>query len=769
MYSNRAMRAPPLWIRSHLVTCAALSLAGCALLQPPVERALEARADPESMQVIDNILRHEAPAPPSPALVRELLARPFAAYDARASFERSVPAPLLALAEPLPPPQAGAPVDIRELLAPYLADLAQAQKILRAAQRGPALDAAALLQELDAGLPSGARVREAAAYDAPLIARAAALFLDANARLTRALRAAEGRIQFPDTAQRYESPVGTVSIGTRGNDRHGADAAVIVDPAGNDTYERAPAVAGAVSVIVDLGGDDRYGGSDVALHGLSAILDFAGNDAYESSGPGWGAAFAGVSILLDYAGDDVYQSGHFGQGAAAAGIGALIDHEGDDGYRLRAGGQGLGFAGGLGLLWDRGGDDRYHAAGLRDAFGRGGGISFAQGAATGVRSELGGGIGILRDDGGNDDYDAEMFAQGAAYYYGLGLLWDQAGSDFYRAVRYAQGSGVHQAVGLLRDEAGNDRYQLGVGVGQGMGLDLAVGVLADMAGDDRYAAPNLAQGSATANGVGLMIDAGGEDEWRLGEGGEGWGQAKWSRGLPSVALILFDASRGSLLRGGEPQEPTRPALVHEAEARASCPAAVNAAPATGISLADALRRLGPGLVAGKVDGAMWNFALDELRTRPESALAELPAEDFDVVWALAGALQCALLGADEPRATAMWNAFERVLAAQPGSPYARPIAGALGERPAPQPQMQRLVARLAAHSSCSVRTQALALERSAGAAQAALRSSCWQLQARALRILGELGVVPASLDAVPEFLREAYRASGKRQESSRAP
>jgi hypothetical protein len=29
--------------------------------------------------------------------------------------------------------------------------------------------------------------------------------------------------------------------------------------------------------------------------------------------------------------------------------------------------------------------------------------------------------------------------------------------------------------------------------------------------------------------------------------------------------------------------------------------------------------------------------------------------------------------------------------------------------------------------------------------------------------------VPASLDAVPEFLREAYRASGKRQESSRAP
>ena len=769
MYSNRAMRTLPLRIRSRLTLCAALLLTGCAMLQPPLERALEARADPESLLVIDNVLRHETPAPPSPALVRELLARPIAAYDAKTAFGRSVPAGLLALAEPLPPPQAGGPVQIRDLLAPYLADLAQAQTILRSARRGPALDAAALLLELDGGLPTGARVREAAGYDAAQIGRAAALFLDANARLARALRVAEGRIQFPDTAQRYDSPAGTVAIGTRGNDRHGADAAVIVDPAGNDAYERAPVTAGAISVIVDLGGDDRYRGSDIAIHGLSAILDFAGDDAYESTGPGWGAAFAGASILVDYAGDDVYQSGYFGQGAAAAGIGALIDHEGNDGYRLSAGGQGLGFAGGLGLLWDRAGDDRYHAAGLRDAFDRGGGISFAQGAATGVRTALGGGTGILRDDGGNDDYAAEMFAQGAAYYFGLGMLWDRAGSDIYRAARYAQGSGVHQAVGLLRDEAGNDRYDLSVGVGQGMGLDLAVGVLADMEGDDRYAAPNLAQGSATANGVGLMIDAGGEDEWRLGDRGEGWGEAKWSRGLPSVALILFEASRGSLLRGGEPQEPTQPALVHEQEARASCPVAAKAAPAAGISLADALRGLGPGLVAGKVDGATWTFALDELRARPESALAELPADDFDVMWTLSAALHCALLGAEQARAAAMWDAFERLLAAQPDLPYAKQIAGALRERPAPQPQMQRLVARLAAHPSCSVRTQALALEGSAAAAQAALRSTCWLLQARALRILGEKGVAPADLDAVPLFLRQSFEESARHRKSSRAP
>ena len=96
----------------------------------------------------------------------------------------------------------------------------------------------------------------------------------------------------------------------------------------------------------------------------------------------------------------------------------------------------------------------------------------------GGRSSLGGGIGILRDDAGDDRYEAEMFAQGAAYFFGAGLLWDRGGEDRYSAIRYAQGCGVHQAAGILRDEAGNDRYALAVGVGQGMGLDQSVGLFA---------------------------------------------------------------------------------------------------------------------------------------------------------------------------------------------------------------------------------------------------------------------------------------------------
>jgi len=37
------------------------------------------------------------------------------------------------------------------------------------------------------------------------------------------------------------------------------------------------------------------------------------------------------------------------------------------------------------------------------------------------------------------------------------------------------------------------------------------------------------------------------------------------------------------------------------------------------------------------------------------------------------------------------------------------------------------------------------------------------------RLLDELGVAAENLDAVPDFLRQAFQASGKRSESSRAP
>ena len=291
------------------------------------------------------------------------------------------------------------------------------------------------------GLPSAGQLLSVEApYDA-------SRFFEATLRFAQALR----NVPLP-RATRFSSEIGLVVIGTPEKDSHGPGAALIIDPGGNDSYLRAPATGGAVSVIVDLEGDDRYAGSDVAAGALSALVDFSGHDRYAMSGPGLAAAIGGAALLVDFAGDDRYEARELGQGAAAFGTAALIDLEGDDEYVLVAWGQGFGMADGVGLLWDRAGNDRYSATGRADPYARGGSVSFAQGAAFGLRTTLGGGIGILRDDSGNDAYEAEMFAQGTGYYYGLGMLWDRSGDDEYRAVRYGQGNGVHEAVGVLAED-----------------------------------------------------------------------------------------------------------------------------------------------------------------------------------------------------------------------------------------------------------------------------------------------------------------------------
>jgi hypothetical protein len=651
-------------MRTLASTLSIVMLAGCAA--------------PSALRVIDNVLSHEGAAPPSPPLVRELLARPLEALDAQAIFARSVPEPLSRLAQA---PRA----ELEPAIERFLDELAQAQRALRAAVPS--------VPTLEARLPPLALQREFKAQPDP------APFLEAIARFLRQ------RIEFPAQGARY----------VRG------DILLVLGTPGDDVHELAPLRDGAVRVIIDPGGNDRYRGPDIMLHGLAAIIDLGGDDHYQSDGPAWGSAVAGVSLLLDGSGNDRYEATDFSIGAALAGLGAVLDLAGDDTYRVRAFGQGLGLAHGTGVLWDRSGNDSYRAGGLPDPFDRGGGLSFAQGVAVGVRTGMGGGIGILRDDAGDDAYEAQLFAQGAGYYYALGLLWDRGGNDRYRAARYAQGAGVHQAVGVLRDESGDDSYVLTVGVGQGIGVDLAVGALADMAGDDRYAAPTLAQGAATANGVGILSDGIGRNEWRL-DHPPGRGNAGWSRGLPSVGLVLGDA----------PRHETPP--VHEAQSQSPC-----------ASTESPLQR--------------------RLREDVVAALTQVPADDFDRLWPLAAELRCALAGASDAEVQAMWDGFERLTA----TPYAGLIAGALRARPAPPAQMRRLIAQLSAHPSCGVRTAALGLDGSIAAAQAALRSSCWQLQARALRILQALGATPEDASAVPGFLLQDFQTREKRSESGRAP
>ena len=509
---------------------AAAAIAGCATLAPGdreldqlVFEVLERRGlGADALLVIDNLLAHGPPAPPAtPPLVHELLARPLDAADAARIFRTAVPDSL----------RAPRPAQSQSLEA-ILSELADAQRLVRAAAQ--AFDDEVLRRELPTALTTSERfVAAVKALDETALRRANLRFADAVAALA-ALRA-EGL-----QPGAFDSAIGKVVIGTRGNDRHGPHAALIIDPGGDDVYERLPPRAGAVSVILDLAGNDEYRGSDVAIGALSALIDLGGDDRYAMDGSGLGAAIAGASILIDFSGNDSYRARRFAQGAAAAGLGILIDHAGNDRYEIEARGQGLAIAAGTGVLWDRGGRDAYVAGGVPDVFQRGSGLSFAQGAGYGPRGRTGGGVGILRDDGGDDSYQAQMFAQGSGYYYGVGLLWDTAGADRYEAHRYAQGNGTHQAVGVLRDDAGDDAYRADW-YAQGMGLDIAVGVLVDSAGADDYAARGGAQGHATANGFGLLVSARGRLTVREPE--YAWGRAQWLRGLPSVGIVLHGERR----------------------------------------------------------------------------------------------------------------------------------------------------------------------------------------------------------------------------------
>jgi hypothetical protein len=154
-----------------------------------------------------------------------------------------------------------------------------------------------------------------------------------------------------------------------------------------------------------------------------------------------------------------------------------------------------------------------------------------------------------------------------------------------------------------------------------------------------------------------------------------------------------------------------------------------------------------------VDAGTYADVRGRLTTGPEASLAELPRDDFDVTWALGEALRCTLAGATAENAAAMWSAMESVLDKDPGSPYAGAIAGALRDRPAPAPQMERILAALDGHPSCGIRSAALRLRHAAPAAQAALRSPCWRLQASALFVLRQLGVAPDPGASLPTFLR----------------
>lgn len=342
-----------------------------------------------------------------------------------------------------------------------------------------------------------------------------------------------------------------------------------VDFGGNDLYRGAVAVARAgsthFSALFDLGdGNDRYEsaklegmefesiGPCATIGGCTLLQDMGGNDTYIGSDISCCAAIAGVAVLADLSGSDRYVSRQFGQAAAFVGYAAISDFGVDaklgddslvansnDSYTIGRYGQGFGFTLGYGRLEDSGGNDTYRAGGLYrhmpllpDRY-----QSMSQGFGWGMRNyNLGGGVGMIIDRGiGNDVYDADVYAQGASYWYALGICWDEGGNDHYIMGQYGQGAGIHLSAGILVDKGGHDTYANFNGVGTGGAHDYAIGWLLDLGkGDDSYYSNGLAQG--LNNSVAVLYDEGGDDCYASrADVGIGFGQNN------SIALLIDGA------------------------------------------------------------------------------------------------------------------------------------------------------------------------------------------------------------------------------------
>ena len=343
-----------------------------------------------------------------------------------------------------------------------------------------------------------------------------------------------------------------IQIGSYGRDIYtNKNVWLIIDPGGDDIYENLSCFASIeieqpLKIIIDFEGDDVYKndfsfGSACGIFGISVLIDKNGRDSYKNGSMAQGTGIAGAGILIDSAGNDFYSADKYSQGVGFFGIGALIDKNGNDNFNVNSYGQAIGFTKGYGFLIDNNGNDIYYSGGVYPDIGRydNNYISMSQGMGIGERPFASGGIGTLIDKNGNDTYIADVFGQGAAYWFGLGMLIDKRGQDIYNLYEYGQGAGIHMGCGILADGEGNDVYTLKGGIGQGAEHDFSVGLLRDYSGNDQYNGNVTVQGGAINNGVSFLIDDKGDD-WYNSWSNISHGDGEWAerRDFGSIGFLL---------------------------------------------------------------------------------------------------------------------------------------------------------------------------------------------------------------------------------------
>ncbi len=348
-----------------------------------------------------------------------------------------------------------------------------------------------------------------------------------------------------------DSPRNRVVLGGPRSTNYTGHAALVIDLGGDDHYERAAVVEdpdALVSVVIDLGGDDEYGGDPgpaCAVGGVALLIDARGKDRYRCGRNGQAAATFGVALLLDLKGNDSYEMEDYGQGHAVAGTALLYDLDGDDDYKAWAFAQGGGLTYGLSALVDGDGNDTYLADLVwPDVYGNSGPEIYhgaSQGYCTGIRSgsRVAGGVAALVDLGdGQDRYQSGNFSQGGAYYFSFALMYDDGGDDENFGTRYSQGFGVHQAAAVRWDAGGDDQYTCRSVAHGGMAWDEGVGYLLEDGGDDVYKLGGLALGGAAQTGVAVCIDLDGKDQYKSGGQSQGGNGGFEYHDKPSLGVLI---------------------------------------------------------------------------------------------------------------------------------------------------------------------------------------------------------------------------------------
>lgn len=362
---------------------------------------------------------------------------------------------------------------------------------------------------------------------------------------------ARGVERWPEGNVLLVTDLGKVRVASVSDDAYTDKSLLIIEPGGHNTYLGPAGAANALrdqrlSAIIDLGGHDSYRsagllGAGSALFGVAVVIDAAGDDTWRAAYAGQGAGFFGTGWVEEGGGDDDYEARALAQGAAVVGVGALLDRGGHDVYDVGLQGQAFSGLFGLGLLVDDEGNDRYLAGGREPDHERNQDryLSLAQGFSIGLRPFAGGGVAALIDRAGNDTYVADVYGQGASYYYSAGILLDGGGNDTYTVYQYGQGAGIHLSLGLLVDEAGHDAYSGGILV-QGVAHDFAVGGLMDRGGRDTYLADHDAQGHGMNSALAWLLDADGDDVYvaRDPANSQGIGNSGGERESGSLGLLL---------------------------------------------------------------------------------------------------------------------------------------------------------------------------------------------------------------------------------------